>query len=729
VPKDWQCEICITSKSTKRKPTSTTDIETRSESPFELIHSDLRGKFSKTSFGKSNYYVTFIDDCTRYARIYPIHAKSDTVKVFTSFIYTRYAQDNAMIKRFRTDNGGEYVNAAMLTLLDKQGIVHDLTPAYSHESNGVAERYHQTIITAARSLLTGLPMTLWAEAIATAVYLRNRIPNQSIGKTTPYESLYNKKPSINHLRPYRTKCFVHLPVEKRQPGTKLLSRAIEGYLIGYTSSDKIYRVYIPSQHKVTETRQIHWTNKTILPLETTAMEPFLAEKTYTKDQGSTTTTTTTYEKDSTLPYQQPTHPPLDVTEPLPDKEGPRKSGRVTRPPTHFGRNTKEMPDEDPTTYRQAVNSSLKERWTSAMDDEINALKKNNKPTGRNIVGSKWVFKTKKNADGTLERFRARAVAQGFSQAPGFNFEDTFAPVIRYELLRLLLAICARNKWRPRQFDVKSAFLYGKLKEEVYMRPPPGFSDGDKVWKLNRCIDGLKQSANEWYALFAKFLTSKDFTASHQDPCMFIHNKFDCYISLYMNDIAIYSADTPHLTTLIKGLKTAFEILDLGEASFLLDLHITYTPTGITLTQELYIGTILSRFGMENSNTVSIPLPKGIIRTNGTMEQPKEQVTMYQSMIGSLMYLVTGTKPDLAYTISFLVQFSSCPTEEHIKAAKHVFRYVNRTRNLGLFYPYTTTNAINVYVDADFAGCHDTRRSTSGYIVLFNNCCISWLLKK
>jgi len=99
------------------------------------------------------------------------------------------------------------------------------------------------------------------------------------------------------------------------------------------------------------------------------------------------------------------------------------------------------------------------------------------------------------------------------------------------------------------------------------------------------------------------------------------------------------------------------------------------------------------------------------------------------MIDSLMYLVTGPRPDLAYTISFLAQLSSCPTDEHIKAAKHIFRYVNRTRNLGLFYPYTTTNAIDVYVDSDFAGCHDTRRSTSGYIVLFNNCCVSWLSKK
>ena len=142
------------------------------------------------------------------------------VTVFTRCIYSRHTQDNTIIKRFRTHNGGEYLNAAMLTLLYKQGIVHDLSPPYSHESNGVAERYNQTIITTARSLLTGLPLALWAAAIATAIYLRNRLPNRSIGKWTPYESLYYKKPSIYALRPYGTKCFVHLPEWKHQPGTK-----------------------------------------------------------------------------------------------------------------------------------------------------------------------------------------------------------------------------------------------------------------------------------------------------------------------------------------------------------------------------------------------------------------------------------------------------------------------------------------------------------------------------
>jgi len=261
IPKDWACETWITSSSTKGKLSSITDIH--SNTAFEWIHSDLGGKFSKTSFSQYNYSVTFIDDCTRYVWIYPIHSKSDTVTVFTSFSHVLYPQDNVLIKKFRTDNGGKYVTAAMLKLLDKKGMVHDLSPAYSHRLNGIAERYPWTIITAARSWLTSLPLALCAAAIATAAYLRNRIHNRSIGKWTPYESLYNKKLSIYHLRPFGTKFFIHLQEEKLQARMKLMPRAIEGYLIGYTSSDKIYSIYIPSQHKVTKTRQIYCTIKKI----------------------------------------------------------------------------------------------------------------------------------------------------------------------------------------------------------------------------------------------------------------------------------------------------------------------------------------------------------------------------------------------------------------------------------------------------------------------------------
>jgi len=229
IPKDWQCETCITSKSTKRRPEPNTK---RCDTLFELIHSDLSGTFSQQSFDNSMYYITFIDDCTRSTWIYHINAKSETVKLFTQFILERQTKDNAVIKQFRNDKGGEYVNKDMVTLFQKHGILHDSSPPYLYESNGVAERLNRPIVTLLRSMLNNITLKLWAEAVATTVYLRNRLPNRSIGNSTHYESLYKQKPSIHHVRPYGTKCFVHIREEARQAGTKLLPRAIEGYRVG-----------------------------------------------------------------------------------------------------------------------------------------------------------------------------------------------------------------------------------------------------------------------------------------------------------------------------------------------------------------------------------------------------------------------------------------------------------------------------------------------------------------
>ena len=260
-------------------------------------------------------------------------------------------------------------------------------------------------MTAARTLLTGLPLALWADAIATAVYPRNRFPNGSIRKSTPYESLYNKKPPIYNPRLYGTKCFVHLPEDKRHPGTKVMPWAVEGYLISYTSSDKIYTIYIPSQHKVTETQQIHWTTKTIASLGTTIMEPLLAEETHATvyplsrplptikveketDQDRNRQINPPTSKEFSLPQNRFSETPESAATPLPTlpeeqrqdlppppvdptveiPEPSRRSGRISTQwsisyKKQLGNRaqhaTSEIPDKDPTTYRPAVNRSLK----------------------------------------------------------------------------------------------------------------------------------------------------------------------------------------------------------------------------------------------------------------------------------------------------------------------------------------------------------------------------------
>ena len=222
----------------------------RAEKPFELIHTDLSGKFSIPSIGIRLYYITFIDDKTRYSWIAFLSQKSDTTRVIRNFITQIDQQYNSTgrIQRFRSDNGGEYIAADLQDYFREKGIVSEVTPPYSHESAGVAERYNRTIATMMRSMMINMKSKfLWAEAAATAVYTKNRLPHSALPKQqTPYEALKSEKPSIKHLQPFGRKCYMHIPEEARPSGSKLLPRAIEGLFLGYEKSDKIYRIWNPA---------------------------------------------------------------------------------------------------------------------------------------------------------------------------------------------------------------------------------------------------------------------------------------------------------------------------------------------------------------------------------------------------------------------------------------------------------------------------------------------------
>ena len=192
-PSHFDCSTCSLSKSTKTTPPLAT---TRSTKPFELIHSDLSGKFSTQSLGKSLYYITFINDLTRYTWIRFLRHKSDAAKAIKDFIKEIKRQHAADILRFWTDGGGEYINEEVKEFFADQGIIHEVTPPYSHKSNGVAERYNRIITTMVRGMLTGLPLSLWSEAYNTAVYLKNIVSHKAVKESTPYEVLHSSKPLI-----------------------------------------------------------------------------------------------------------------------------------------------------------------------------------------------------------------------------------------------------------------------------------------------------------------------------------------------------------------------------------------------------------------------------------------------------------------------------------------------------------------------------------------------------
>lgn len=789
-PKDFHCTPCALAKSSHKVPPP---VINRSKRPFELIHSDLSGRFSKPSFGKSEYYITLIDDYTRFTWVFFLQKKNDANGVIIRWIKEQKTRGNVVL-RWRNDGGGEYINDELDSFFGSEGIKQEVTPPYSHESNGVAERYNRSLITLVRALIQGLAFGLWAEAVATTVYIKNRLPTKGCQAPTPYEALHGEQPTVQHLQPFGRKCYVHIPEEKRPAGTKLLPRALEGTFVGYTDSTRIFRIYIPSQHKIVITRDLRFA-----PINSGEVikQPAAPPPITSNDSDDESTTAPPPRRSSrlrhrNLPQPEPTSdtisesesdsidsgaeqlrreqaesdspPPepvqqLEVIVPSPpdnreeyssvpgtfpdETPEPRRSGRSHQQPDRYSQHgwarfADEILDSintEPKTFKQAIASPDGKLWQKAMDEELAALKRNNtftvvpRPTGKSIIGCKWVYKIKRNADGSVERYKARGVARGFTQIPGEDYDEIFAPVVRYESLRLLLALCAHFGWTARQLDVKSAFLYGILSEEIYMHPLPGYEKDGMVWKLGRCLYGLKQSANKWYERLASSLCSKGFQISSFDPCVFVHRNGRMFLSIYVDDIAIYAADTPEVNTLIASLKAEFDITDLGQATWLLGLHITYTSDGINVSQEQYIDKVLKKFGMESSRPVSTPLDKGNKLRKGSEADRIDDPAYYQAIIGSLMYAVTGTRPDLAHTISCLSQFNSCPTAEHLAAAKHTLRYVNKTKSWSLFYPAKQPLKLEGFTDADYASCLDTRRSFSGYVFRLGRSVISWKSRK
>jgi len=343
-----------------------------------------------------------------------------------------------------------------------------------------------------------------------------------------------------------------------------------------------------------------------------------------------------------------------------------------------------------------------------------------------------VFKVKRNSDGSVERFKARIVAKDYAQVEGLDYDEMFAPVTRYDSLRLIIALALHLGLDMSQADIKSAFLNGNLNEEVWMMPPPGIGLDGKVLRLHKSLYGLKQAPLAWFEKLSSALTELGFLSCSFDPCVFISPDYNVIIVAYVDHITtvgrksdirkVYQHLTKHFTVTIKD-----------ELSYLLGIEILHTATGLELRQTQYITNILTRFSMQNSRPVSTPIDPKAPPVKADESEPAYEKQLYQQMIGSLMYLVTCTRPDLGFVVLLLSQFSSHPLLCHYTAVKRVFRYLAGTHTTSLVYTrrssMDTSLLITGYSDANYASCRNTRRSVSGYVFLLNGCAISCLSKK
>ena len=426
---------------------------------------------------------------------------------------------------------------------------------------------------------------------------------------------------------------------------------------------------------------------------------------------------------------------------LPERRYPLRTRRQVQFPDHVVYKVN-LADE-PLTYQEAMSSPDRDKWKRAMTDEISSFLENQVgsltqlPPGKKAIPTKWVFKSKQNPLGD-NIYRARLVAKGCSQRLGLDYQETFSPVIAHSTIRILFALAVEMNLDILHWDIKTAFFYGNLCDEIYIKQPDGFVDESNnglVFRLNKSMYGLKQAAKCWNDTISSFLMELGFGRLEGEPCVFqlVREKAFIVLALYVDDILSFSNDQ-RLAEFVKSkLAARFQIHDLGELSSFLGMKVQRDRKAgkLFVDQSSYAAKVLQSFGMDQCNPVATPMSPDFLRTAGSIPKtnaPDENIP-YQSLVGSLMYLCLCTRPDLFYPVCVMSQFNTCYTKEHFTYLKRLLRYVKGTMNYGLLFEKTGKIALEGYVDADWANDCLDRKSYSGFVFLMSGGPISWLSRK
>jgi histone deacetylase 1/2 len=825
-------------------------------SPLELIHSDVWGP-AVTSVGGFKYYVSFLDDFSRFTWIYLLKRKSDVEQAFYSFQKHVERLFNSKILAVQSDWGGEYHR--LNKFFHDEGILHRVSCPHTSSQNGIAERKHRHIVETGIALLahSSLPVRFWDEAFLTAVYLINRMPTRTLKNDSPLFRLFHDQPDYTFLRSFGSACWPNLrPYNTR----KLEFRSRQCVFLGYSSMHKGYkcldrstgRIYIsrdvifdeavfpfaadsisaspsasppshfPQSEPVLYDDRVRNYNLSLLeptnpamsssvpvsgpastpatshapsqraapmldaehvylhvpvtrghapgpsapgsstPAAETMRQPILAcEPRVSEPPCTTHTSAPAAPSSSTQHADAPSPPPSDASpsstssRPAPPASTvpPEPVSSSTRPVTRLhNKISKPLKPTDgtirydprrraflvePTSYRVALADP---HWRSAMEAEVQALHDNAtwtlvpRPPGQNIISCKWVYKLKQHADSSIDKYKARLVARGFTQRYGIDYLDTFSPVVKPATVRLVLSLAASRDWHLRQVDISNAFLHGVLEETAYMQQPPGFQDARRphyVCKLQKALYGLKQSPRAWYSRLSDRLHQLGFASSAADTSLFIfcRHGVTIYMLVYVDDIVIASSTTAAADSLLRQLKLSFPVKDLGPLHYFLGVEVTRNSGGISLTQQKYSLDLLRRTRMENCKSVTTPMctqEKSSRELGHSLSE--DDAFQYRSVVGALQYL-TLTRPDISFVVNKVCQFLSKPTDVHWEAVKRILRYVKGTVSTGLSIRKSASTLISVFTDADWAGCTDDRRSTGGFVVFFGPNLISWSARK
>jgi transposase InsO family protein len=668
--KDRVCSVCQAGKQVgvhhPHKNIMTTDR------PLELLHMDLFGPIAYISIGGSKYYLVIVDDYSCFTWVFFLQEKYQTQETLKRFLRRAQNEFGLRIKKIRSDNGREFKNSQIEGFLEEEGIKHEFSSPYTPQQNGVVERKNRTLLDMARTMLDEYktPDRFWAEAINTPCYSINRLYLHRILKKTSYELLTDKKPNVSYFRVFGSICFILI---KRGRKSKFAPKAIEGFLLGYDSNTRAYRVFNKSTRLVevscdivfdeTNGSQVEQVDldelddeeapcvtlrnmsiRDVCPKE--SEEPIQAQDQSTSSNQASPPTQDEDEAQDNEDEGQEDEPPQEEDndqggdEADQDKEDEQEV-QGQRPPhprvhqaiqrdhpvnsilddihkgvttrsrvAHFCEHYSFVSSIEPYKVEDALRDS---DWVLPMQEELNNFTRNEvwhlvpRPN-QNVVGTKGVFRNKQDEHSVVTRNKARLVAKGYSQVEGLDFGETYAPIARLESIHILLAYATYHGFKLYQMDVKSAFLNGPIKEEVYVEQPPGFEDSEypnHVYKLSKALYGLKKAPRAWYECLRDFLITNGFKVGKADPTLFTKtiakDLFVCQI--YVDDIIFGSTNKSTCEEFSRIMIQKFEISMMGELKYFLGFQVKQLQEGTFISQTKYTQDILNKFGMKDAKPI------------------------------------------------------------------------------------------------------------------------------
>ena len=736
--------------------------------PLERVSCDIAGKMRcPDCTWNYQHLVVFINHYTRYVWVFLVIKRDMAIRALEILKTSAKNQSGHKILVLQTDNAAEFVGKKWTKLCQDNGIEHITTQPYAPSMHSYVERVIRTIVEHASTMLwtAGINENFWALACKASAYLLNRSPHTCLD-VTPYEMWHGRKPHVGHIRIWGCRAYAAILKEKR---TKFDSKSKDCILVGFYDVENLYQLWDIEGKQLIKRRDVIF-HERVMGHPDIARDRIMAGRLITgQEKGADGAD----EKDTSLEHL---YPVIDVLKPDEWRDIP--ATHLTSLPTTILQ-VHQNRDSIPRTYQEAMSSRMANHWKEACQVEHTAMITNNVYTWAELpdrtihdalpLPLKWLFVIKRKADWSIDKYKARIVAGGHRQREGLDFHETYAPVAMFVSLRILLTMAAIDDLEIVQCDIVTAFLYGDLDEVVFMKAPAGISPkiGQKFlnaagdleqiidtmmtlyWRLHKSLYRLRQSPRCFYKRLDSVLAGHGYRRIPADYGVWLA-QHEVVLIVHVDDMQMIG--TKAGIGRLKGvLESKFMIKSLGGGQLFLGLHIERQRhlRQITISQKAYAKQILERFGMLDAHPCTTPmdLHEDWEHKEGDILLDAEEKRTYQSAIGSLIYLMLGTRPDLAFSINKLAKYSANPTQRHWKGIKRILRFVKATIDaklvLGKTQETTETKCPSAsnshtipqnklvvgYFDAAYMDNTQDRHSTIGYMFFISGSPVSWMSNK